>query len=139
MKKFIGLLLLALLLPCSLLAQTRGEPFRCTVTVSTATTLTAVGGSCAGEAGLSMYITDITVGSTVISSTAADAMPTLKYGTGSTCGTGTTVFWLGQLLAFTTITDNRTTPIRIPPGNDMCWIHSASGTKHWVISGYKAP
>lgn len=139
MKRFLFVCLLALLLPCSLLAQTRGEPFTCVVTVSTATTLTAVGGDCAGEDGLSHYITDIVVGSTVISSTAADAMPTLKRGTGTTCGTGTTVVWLAQLLAFTTVTDNRNAPIRIPPKEDLCWIHSPAGTKHWVISGYKAP
>ena len=137
MKRLILVALFVLLLSSPLFAQ--GEFFRCTVTVSTATTITAVGGDCAAEPGMSHYITDIAAGSTVISSTAADAMPTLKYGTGTTCGTGTVVVWLAQNLANTTVIDNRETPIRIPPGNDLCWIASAAGTKHWVITGYKAP
>jgi hypothetical protein len=137
MKRLTLASLLALLLTSPLFAQ--GEFFRCTVEASTATTIQAVGGDCAASPGTSLYITDIVTGSTVISSTSADAMPTLKYGTGTTCGTGTVIVWLAQILANTTVVDNQITPIRIPDGNDLCWINSPGGTKHWVIAGYKAP
>jgi len=115
--------------------------FRCTVTVSTATTLTAVGGSCAAPgAGLSLYITDILT-STNAGGIAADSINTLKYGTGGTCGTGTTVFWLAQTPAATqaTVGQQLSTPIKIPANNEVCWINSSLGTKSFVLTGYIAP
>lgn len=140
MKRPFLLIALILLAIPAYSQVSRGREFRCTVTVSTATTLTAVGGDCAAQTGgLSHYITDILASTTVISSTAADAMPTLKYGTGTTCGTGTTVFWLAQALAATTVVQGFQTPIKIPAGNDICWINSPAGTKSWVITGYIAP
>jgi hypothetical protein len=45
-----------------------------------------------------MYITDIEFGSSAAAATfTADTFPTLKYGTGTTCGTGTTVFWQAMI------------------------------------------
>lgn len=112
---------------------------RCTVTVSTATTITAVGGSCAAPgAGLSIYVTDILFASSA-SGIAADAFATLKYGTGGTCGTGTAVFW-GALSAAANITVQQLkTPIKIPANNELCWINSTAGSKFIVISGFIAP
>jgi hypothetical protein len=112
---------------------------RCTVAVSTATTIQAFGGSCAAPgAGLSIYITDIMFSSSA-SGIAADAFPTLKYGTGGTCGTGTTVFWGALTAAAIVVQDNRTTPIKIPANNEVCWITSTAGSKFIVLGGYIAP
>lgn len=119
--------------------QDHPNRIRCTVTVSTATTIQAVGGSCvAPGAGLSIYVTDILFASSA-SGIAADAFATLKYGTGGTCGTGTTVFW-GALSAAANITvDNLTTPIKIPGNNELCWINTTAGSKFLVIRGFIAP
>jgi hypothetical protein len=118
-----------------------GGPFvHCVVTVSTATTLTAVGGSCvAPGAGLSIYITSIS-SSTNAAGITADSFNTLKYGTGGTCGTGTTVVWGAMTAAATqqTVQQNLGTAIKIPQNNELCWINSTAGTKFWVIDGYIA-
>lgn len=115
--------------------------FRCTVTVSTATTIQAVGGSCAAPgASTSLYVTDISFSSNA-QAIAADAFPTLKYGTGGTCGSGTTVFWGAFMPAATqqTIFESFATPIKIPANNEICWINSTAGSKFIVITGFIAP
>lgn len=112
---------------------------RCTVTTSTATTITAVGGSCAAPgAGLSIYVTDIMFSSSA-AGIAADAFPTLKYGTGGTCGTGVTVFWGALTAAAIRTADNFHTPIKIPANNEICWITTTAGSKFLVIGGFIAP
>jgi hypothetical protein len=90
-------------------------------------------------AGLSIYITDIMFSASA-TGIAADAFPTLKYGTGGTCGTGTTVFW-GALTAATNFrtSDNFNTPIKIPANNEICWITTTAGSKFIVLSGFIAP
>jgi hypothetical protein len=117
-----------------------GTHFRCTVTVSTATTIQAVGGSCvAPGASSSLYITSIQASTSAASGTAADSMPTLKYGTGGTCGSGTTVFWLTLTGANTSVVQTfPDTPIKIPANNELCWIMTTAGTKTFVITGYIA-
>lgn len=112
---------------------------RCTVTVSTATTIQAVGGSCAAPgAGLSIYVTDVMFDSSA-AGIAADAFPTLKYGTGGTCGTGTTVFWGALTAAAVTKNEHFSTPIKIPANNEVCWITSTAGSKFVQILGFIAP
>ena len=112
---------------------------RCTVTVSTATTIQAVGGSCAAPgAGLSIYLTDILFSASA-AGIAGDAFPTLKYGTGGTCGSGTTVFWGALTAAAIVLQDNRTMPIKIPANNEVCWISSTAGSKFLVLGGFIAP
>lgn len=116
---------------------TPGQNFSCVVTVSTATTLTAVGGSCvAPGAGRSLWITDIAAGSSAAAGTAADSMNTIKYGTGGTCGSGTTVVWPILQNANTESGATFSTPIQIPANNELCWINSTAGTKTWIINGY---
>lgn len=117
-------------------AQTnRGEPFRCVVTVSTATTIQAVGAPCNAVPGQVLNITDIFFSASA-TGIAADAFPTLKYGTGTTCGTGTTIFW-GALSAAAFVTPQTfQTPIRLPANVDVCWISSTAGSKFLVISGF---
>lgn len=121
--------------------STPGIPVNCVVTVSTATTITAVGGGCAAQNDNSaLYITDIAF-STNAGAIAADSFNTLKYGTGTTCGTGTTIIWLAMnTAAVQTVTvQSLRVPLRIPPGNDLCWINSTAGSKAIVITGYRAP
>ena len=107
---------------------------------STATTLTAVGGSfVAPGASLSIYITDISFSSSAAAGTAADSYPTLKYGTGGTCGTGTTITWGALVTANGNVTVNLSAPIKIPANNEVCWIMSTAGTKVININGFIAP
>jgi len=131
----VGLLLLSGARPAA--QPPRGEFFTCTVPVSTATTIQTVGGSCLGTNARSLYVTDVLF-STNAAGIAADSFNTLKYGTGTTCGTGTVIFW-GAVTAAATqafVNDDLLTPIRIPPNNDICWINSTAGSKFLTISGY---
>lgn len=129
--------LLGLVLAAPVRAQVLREPIRCVVTVATATTVQAVGGDCAAKVGQALVITDV-LSSTNAAGIAADSYNTLKYGTGTVCGTGTTVIWFAMTTAATqqTVIDNRTTPIRLPQNVDLCWINSTAGSKAWVITGY---
>lgn len=111
----------------------------CVVAVSTATALTAVGGSCAAPgASLSIYITDVLFAASA-SGIAADAFPTLKSGTGGTCGTATTVVWQALTAAAVIAVDNRSTPIKLTVNHELCWISSTAGSKAIQISGFIAP
>lgn len=134
---FVLLALVWLVLTVPVRAQTRFEPIRCVVTVSTATTIQAVGGDCAAKPNQALFITDI-LSMTNAGGIAADSYNTLKYGTGTTCGTGTTVIWFAMTPAATqtTVIDNSTYPIRLPQNVDLCWINSTAGSKGWVIKGY---
>lgn len=112
---------------------------RCNVTTSTATTLTALGGSCAAPgAGLSIYITDILFSASA-AGIAADAHPTLKEGTGGTCGAGTAIVWQALTAAAIVVQDNRTVPIKLTANTELCWMSSTAGSKALVVSGYIAP
>lgn len=113
--------------------------FHCVVAVSTATTLTAVGGSCAAPGvGQALYITDVFFSASA-AGIAADAFPTLKSGTGGTCGTGTAVIWQALTAAAIVAIDNRSTPIRVATNSEICWISSTAGSKTLQISGFTAP
>lgn len=119
-----------------------GIPFNCFVAVSTSTALTAVGGACSARGnGDALYLTDIAASANVGSIT-ADTHNTIKYGTGTACGTGTVTVWAaltttGGTLA--NVTEQLHSPIRIPPGRDICWINSTVGSKTLTLSGYEAP
>lgn len=117
-----------------------GRNFNCVVTTSTATTVQAVGGDCvAPDSQSSLYITDINFGSSAASGTAADSMPTLKAISGNTCTSATTVIWLAQNAATTSIVHNQSVPIKVGAGNALCWIMTTAGTKTIVIDGYIGP
>lgn len=119
--------------------QDHPNAFRCTVNTSTAITIQAVGGSCAAPgAGLSLYVTDILFAASA-AGIAADAHPSLKYGTGGTCGTGTVIFWQALTAAAIVFQDNRSVPIKIPANNEICWISTTAGSKALVIGGFIAP
>lgn len=113
---------------------------RCTVAVSTATTVQAVGGSCvAPGATSSIYITDVKFGTSAAAGTAADSFPTLKSGTGGTCGAATAVVWQALTAANTTVVDNLTQPIKLTANHELCWIMTTAGSKTIDIVGYIAP
>lgn len=108
--------------------------------VSTATVLTAFGGSCATPgAGLSLYITDITAGSSAAGGVAVDAHLTIKSGTGGTCGTSTTTVWSSLSVANGPVIENLGTPIKVTAAHELCWIMSTAATKVWSIKGFIAP
>lgn len=112
----------------------------CQVIVSTATTIQAIGGSCvAPGAGLSIYVTDIEFGSSAASGVAADSFPTLKSGTGGTCGAATAVEWQALTAANVTQVANYTVPRKIPANSELCWIMTTAGSKTVQINGFIAP
>ena len=145
MKKLFAVLILSMLCGTTLAHAQAVSPEKrnllngglgCFTFVSTSTTLLELTG-CAATAGSTIYITDVIFASSVISATAADSQMTLKYGTGTNCGTGTVVVWVASNLAFTTVNTPLQSPIRIPKGNALCWIHSPAGTKSVQVLGYK--
>ncbi len=115
---------------------TTGSP----LAVSTATTLTVLNGCAAPGASLSIYITDISFSASA-SGIAADSFPTLKYGTGGACGTGTNVIWGAFTAAAVqaTAVQSFVTPIKLPANNELCWINSTAGSKLVIVTGYVAP
>jgi hypothetical protein len=135
--------LVGLLPPLPLVAQApRGQPIDCFVINSTATTLTAFTASATcpqATPGQAVYITDITASSSAISTATVDNYPVLKTGTGTNCATGTVAIWAGYTLTFTTIIANFVTPIRVPANTDLCWMHAATGSKHFIVTGYLGP
>lgn len=113
--------------------------FQCIVVVSTATTVQAVGGSCvAPGAGLSLYITDIEFGTSAAAGVAADSFPTLKSGTGGTCGSATAVVWQALTTANSTVTSNYSTPFKVAANSELCWIMTTAGSKTIQIRGFIA-
>lgn len=112
----------------------------CVVTVSTATTIQAVGGSCvAPGAGLSIYITDVVFSASATGGTAADSFPTIKSGTGGTCGSNTAVIWGFMSGVVPHIEHTYATPIKVTANHELCWINSTAGSKFVMITGYIAP
>jgi hypothetical protein len=107
--------------------------------LSTAVALTEITGCGVPGAGVSRYITDITFSSSIVSAVGADAHPTLKYGTGTNCATGTTTFWRSLSTANFPIAQNFQTPIKIPANNAICFIHTGAGTRVMNIIGFIAP
>lgn len=110
-------------------------------TLSTATVLTEI--KAVPGAGLSLYVSHIDVTNSVVATATADAMPTLKYGTGTNCGTGTTTFWRCMNSAIFTgclsAGGNINPPIKLPANNALCFITTPAGTRAWNISGFTAP
>jgi hypothetical protein len=131
------LVVLALSIGC--LAQNtvngRKDGFNCVVAVSTATTVQSACTALA-SGNRAMFVTDIEFGTSAAAGTAADSFPTLKYGTGTTCGTGTVVFFQSLTAANSTVVANFSVPIKIPKGNDICWIMTTAGSKTIQIQGF---
>lgn len=121
-------------------SQLIGPQFSCFVAASTATTLTAFGGSCATPgAGKSLYITDVSFSSSSAAGTAADSFPTIKSGTGGTCGAATAVVWAALNAANTPVVQAMVTPIKVAANSEICWIDSTAGTRTVTVNGFIAP
>ena len=131
---------LATVLTVGLTAQ-GGPPQVCSVVNNNATTLTAfTAAGCANrEPGLAFYITDILATSSVIATVTTDQQLILKYGTGSACGTGTVTLWNAYNLAWAPVVQQFQSPLKVPSGQDLCWIHAAGGSKTFLVQGYLAP
>lgn len=113
-----------------------GQGFLCTVINNAGTTLTAFNGSCIAAPGQALFITDITASATTIATTTTDQYLSLKYGTGTNCGTGTTTVWSAYNLAFAPTSTNLVKPIRVPANNDLCWMDAVAGSKTFIVSGF---
>lgn len=115
------------------------RPFKCVSGVQTATTIQALGGDCATPgAGFSLYVTDVSFDASA-SGIAADAFPTLKSGTGGTCGTGTAVVWTKMSATAVTVTQTFTTPLKLTAAHELCWIATTVGSKAVSVTGFIAP
>lgn len=95
-------------------------------------------------AGLRLYITDILA----VSSTTTSGLFTLRFGTGSNCGTGTgNVFFNSASASIPNGANNATsvkpisfiTPVAITANNAVCVLGVATNTTNIMISGYTAP
>lgn len=95
-------------------------------------------------AGLRLYITDIFA----VSTTTTSGLFTLRFGTGSNCGTGTgNVFFASAAASLPNGANNATsvkpwsflTPIAITANNALCVLGVVTNTTNIMISGYTAP
>jgi hypothetical protein len=105
-------ILAVLALPARALAAGFPNPTPVGINITSATTTQLV----AGVAGLQIYGWSLVLNGTVAASTFQ-----LEYGTGTTCGTGTTT--LGGAWTFTAdgfVAPNWQVPLIIPPGNSLC-------------------
>jgi hypothetical protein len=119
-----------------LVNSTHPNRVNCRLT-TTATSSTAITGCGAPGAGKSIYITDINIMGGV--ATGATAAASIQYGTGGTCGTGTTVVFDCQHAATAGCTTNLTTPIKAAANSEVCILDATVGTKFVTVTGYIAP
>lgn len=120
------------------LVVTQDHPKRvaCVLT-TTATTSTAITGCAAPGAGLSIYITDISVyGGAALGATAA---ATIQSGTGGTCGSNTTIHHYCQHPATAGCEAHFVVPKKGFANGELCLLDATTGTKFVTISGYVAP
>jgi len=110
--------------------------FSCSFT-TTATASTVVTGCAAPGAGLSRYITNIQIGGGVAVGATAPAIA--QYGTGSSCGTGTTVVYRCYHAATAQCDTALLVPIKLGANSDLCILDAATGTKSINVTGYIAP
>lgn len=107
----------------------------CRIT-SSATSSTVVTGCAAPGAGLSIYVTDISVYGGV--ATGATAAASIQYGTGGTCGTPTIIYDC-QHPATGGCEAHYTTPKKAAANAELCVVDATVGTKFVSVSGYIAP
>lgn len=134
----LGLLIAAPTLDAQLPPWGHPGPFvHCVVANNSATALTALGGACAAPGtGLSIYITSITASSSVIATTTTDQYLSIKSGTGGSCGSSTATVWTAYNLAFDPVTASFPVPIKVAANSELCWMHAATGSKSFVVTGY---
>lgn len=105
---------------------------------STATTSTVVTGCSAPGAGLSIYITAVYTASSIATTTTN--FTRIQYGTGGTCGTGTTgIFDEYAAAAFGSAGLTFGTAVKIPANNEVCFVNPGVGTRVVTITGFIAP
>lgn len=112
-----------------------GRPFNCVI-VSTAEVLTEITGCAVLGAAQSYYITSINWSSSIISTTTNYFL--LRSGTGTACAGTTTSHFAGFSLAFTSNPHSMDTPIRVPLGHALCFIHPGAGTRNVNVQGFVA-
>lgn len=94
-------------------------------------------------AGLSLYITDVVTQS----NTSTAGLFTLRFGTGTNCGTGTGNLFFGSASALMASPANTapvnhfhlTTPIKLTANNAVCVLGVATNTTNAQITGFTAP
>lgn len=104
---------------------------------TTATTSTLITGCSAPGAGVSIWITDVSIMGGV--ATGATAAASIQYGTGGTCGTGTTVVYDCQHSDTSGCSHTFRTPIKVAANSEVCILDATVGTKWVTITGHIAP
>jgi hypothetical protein len=103
-----------------------------------ATTSTSLGGQCvAPGAGLSLYISDISVYGGV--ATGAAAAASVQSGTGGTCGVATNIIYDCQHGATAGCEHTYANALKLPANSELCLIDATVGTKFISVSGFIAP
>lgn len=113
------------------------DPLFVTSGLSTATTLTQL--VAAPGAGVSIYITGWKCSASVAATATADQQCTLKYGTGTNCGTGTTYVDGCFQIANGGCAESMSMPLKVPANNALCWVHAATGSKITRVNYFLAP
>jgi hypothetical protein len=107
--------------------------------LATATTLTQL--IAAPASGISIHVKSIHMSASVAATTTADQQLTLKYGTGTNCGTGTTYLWgsFNPANGGFTVSFPLGADLQLPAANALCWIHAATGSKIVNVLYYLGP
>lgn len=114
------------------------DPLSASSGLSTATTLTEL--IAAPGASVSIYITSWKCSSSAASTATTDQQCTIKRGTGTNCGTGTTyVDGCFQTANGGCASSFDGGPLKITANNALCWIHAATGSKIVTVNYFLAP
>lgn len=78
-----------------------------------------------------VYVTSAVYSASVASTTTSNQQLIIQYGTGSTCGTGTTFLTgaFGLALGGFAAVGGQVAAHKVPAGSNVCWIHAAAGNK----------
>lgn len=121
----------------TLVRTDHNNPFFALVSEVTTTALTQLVAT--PGAGQSLYITDISMTCSAASTTTANQLLQLKYGTGTNCASGTAVLFSCYNTANGGCALPIRTPIKVPNNNALCYMDSVSGSKTFFVSGFTAP
>ena len=104
------------------------------LSASTATTLTRI---VANPGNQYLNLTSVLMSASAASTTTADQLLSLKYGTGSNCATGTTVLFTCYNVANGGCSQSFVAqPVKLPINVDLCFIDAVAGSKSVFVTGY---
>jgi hypothetical protein len=105
---------------------------------SSAVTATSTATAALPGVGLSYYVTDLTIGSSIIS-TAANFIQLQSCTTANCAGTCTPIWGGYAQAAFAQIVATFTKPLKAPANTCLCWMTPGAGSRQVYMSGFIAP